>query len=186
MTVLRLVTLALLPVFAACSQEPQTSPELTPAIPAPADAAAPATAPTALEAAVRAAYSDGGALRYQAATIDLNSDGADEAVVYLMGPFVCGSGGCPTLILTPEGDGWRTISTLSVSRQPIWALDSRSKGWRDLVVSVAGGGGSSGQARLMFDGQTYPTNPTVPPAEPVPAPTVPPLIAEAAPISDLP
>ncbi|WP_374274150.1 hypothetical protein [Brevundimonas sp.] len=186
MTVLRLSSLAMLLALTACSQEPQTAPELTPAIPAPADAAAPASAPTALEGAVRAAYSDGGALRYQAATLDLNSDGADEAVVYLMGPFVCGSGGCPTLILTPEGEGWRIVSTLTVSRQPIWALDSRSEGWRDLVVSVSGGGGPSGKARLVFDGQTYPTNPTVPPAEPVPAPTTPPLIAETAPISDLP
>ena len=186
MTQVTVSSLALLLALTACSQQPESAPELTPAIPAPADPSARALAPTTLGAAVRAAYPDGGALRYQAATLDLNSDGADEAVVHLMGPFVCGSGGCPTLVLTPEGDGWRTVSTLSVSRQPIWALDSRSEGWRDLVVSVSGGGGPSGQARLAFDGQTYPTNPTVPPAEPVPAPATPPLIAETAPISDLP
>jgi hypothetical protein len=35
------------------------------------------------------------------------------------------------------------------------------------VVGVGGGGMAAGNAELKFDGTSYPTNPTVPPAEPV-------------------
>lgn len=43
-----------------------------------------------------------------------------------------------------------------------------SHGWRNLVVGIGGGGLPAGNAEFEFDGKTYPSNPTVPPAAPAP------------------
>ncbi len=96
---------------------------------------------------------------------DLNGDGKDEAVVYVMGPDWCGSGGCNALALTPDGSTYKVVMDASVSQLPISLLPEKSHGWRDLGVSIGGGGGESGVAEMKFDGKTYPDNPTVPPAK---------------------
>lgn len=107
-------------------------------------------------------------LRYDAAFVDLDGDGRDEAVVYLTGNSVCGSGGCDLHIYTPKGRSWREVSALSISRPPIEVLPTRTRGWRDIAVFVAGGGIIPGyEARLRFDGRSYPTNPSVAPATPL-------------------
>jgi hypothetical protein len=87
------------------------------------------------------------------------------------GPMVCGSGGCDTFVFAQEGSGLRLVSRTSVTRPPIVVASTTTQGWRDLVVRVSGGGIIPGyDARLQFDGRTYPANPTVPPAEPLKAP----------------
>jgi hypothetical protein len=59
-----------------------------------------------------------------------------------------------------------------VTRPPIVVASTTTQGWRDLVVRVSGGSIIPGyDALLRFDGRTYPANPTVPPAEPLKAPT---------------
>ena len=110
-------------------------------------------------------YPDAGAMRYALAWSDLDADGEDEAIVYLAAPYFCGSGGCPTLVLTPAGPMWRKVGDISVSRTPVTVLDSSTNGWKDITVAVSGGGGASGNALLKFDGEAYPSNPTVAPAE---------------------
>lgn len=53
-------------------------------------------------------------------------------------------------------------------RLPVRVLDSRSNGWRDLTVTVQGGGRIEPvEIELAFDGESYPTNPSVPPARPL-------------------
>jgi hypothetical protein len=96
---------------------------------------------------------------------DLNSDGANEVVAYVMGPDWCGSGGCDALVLTPEGSSFKVVMDASVSQLPISVLPARSHGWSDLGVAIGGGGGQSGIAEMKFDGKTYPDNPTAPPAK---------------------
>ncbi|MGO9084177.1 MAG: YybH family protein [Candidatus Sulfotelmatobacter sp.] len=50
-------------------------------------------------------------------------------------------------------------------RPPIRVLETKTNGWHDLSVVVAGGGVLSAyEAKLSFDGTTYPTNPSTPPA----------------------
>ena len=110
-------------------------------------------------------YPEAGSMRYALAWNDLDGDGAEEAIVHLASPYFCGSGGCPTLVLTPAGPMWRKVGDISVSRTPVTVLDSETQGWKDITVAVSGGGGPSGNARLAFDGEAYPQNPTVPPAE---------------------
>jgi uncharacterized protein len=111
--------------------------------------------------AIRKAYGDD-ELRYFDRAVDLDGDGKPELVVYVVGPTVCGSGGCDLLVFTPAGAGYRRLAAISVTQVPIRASSAKSSGWRDLVVRIGGGGGRSGDVALAFDGKTYPRNPTVP------------------------
>lgn len=105
--------------------------------------------------------------RYSSAFLDLKDDGTKEAIVYVTGRGWCGSGGCVMLILAPEGKSYKVITQTTVTRLPVRVLKTKSKGWHDISVVVAGGGIQLGnEAILSFDGKTYPTNPTVPPARP--------------------
>jgi hypothetical protein len=107
-------------------------------------------------------------LSYVAAFVDLRDDGAQEAIVYLTDQNWCGSGGCVTLVLEPTGSAFKVVTKMTVTRLPIRVLKSKSNGWHDLSVLVAGGGIHLGyEAKLSFDGTTYPSNPSVPPAEPM-------------------
>lgn len=99
--------------------------------------------------------------RYLDASVDLNGDGAPEVVVHVIGPMACGTGGCPTLVFTPSGSGYRLVSSISVSRPPIRASAARTVGWRNLIVSVSGGGAKAHDAELLSNGKTYPSNPSV-------------------------
>ena len=126
---------------------------------------APTTAEEDIDHFLLQEYPDAGAISYALAWRDLNADGTDEAIVHLVGPWFCGSGGCTTLVLTPAGPMWRKVADISVSRTPITVLDTSTNGWKDLTVAISGGGGPSGNAWLMFDGESYPGNPTVAPAE---------------------
>ena len=102
--------------------------------------------------------------RYFAAFVDLKNDGKREAIVYLSDRDWCGSGGCTTLVLAPTGSGYQLISKITVTRLPIRVLNTKTNGWHDLSFIVGGAGISLGEARLSFDGRTYPSNPSVPPA----------------------
>ena len=110
-------------------------------------------------------YPEAAPMRYALAWNDLDGDGAEEAIVHLATPYFCGSGGCNTIILTPAGPMWRKVGEISVSRTPVTVMESASNGWKDITVAIAGGGGEAGTALLKFDGEAYPSNPTVPPAE---------------------
>ncbi|MBL8447165.1 MAG: MliC family protein, partial [Zoogloeaceae bacterium] len=105
---------------------------------------------------------EGQETRYLAASVDLNGDQRPEWVVHVVGPMACGTGGCPTLVFTPQGAGYRLINTINVSRPPVRVAAQSSHGWRDLIVHIGGGGGKAGDVALAFDGRAYPGNPTVP------------------------
>ena len=107
-----------------------------------------------------------GPVHYFAKQADLDSDGRPECIVHVAGPMVCGTGGCNTLVLAGDDAGLEVVSSISVTRPPVVVAETTTNGWRDLVVRVSGGGILPGyDARLGFDGSTYPTNPTVEPAE---------------------
>lgn len=98
------------------------------------------------------------ATRYFAAFVDLRDDGMLEAIVYLMDGGWCGSGGCTTLVLAPQGSSFRVIKRLTITRLPIRVLNTKSDGWHDLAVRVQGGGTTSAyEAKLSFNGKTYPS-----------------------------
>jgi hypothetical protein len=103
-------------------------------------------------------------VRYYYNRVDLNDDGKPEVVVYLLGSYTCGSGGCTTLIFTPRGQDYRLVSRLTLVNDPILVTPQKTLGWKDLVLLVSGSGARGQYTRLRFNGRTYPDNPSVQPA----------------------
>jgi len=113
-------------------------------------------------------FPDDKTTRFTAASADLNDDGKAELIIYITGRSWCGSGGCNLLILTPKDSTYAVVGELSITRPPIRMLTAKSNGWHDISVWVQGGGIRPGrEAKLSFDGKTYPSNPSVPPAAPL-------------------
>lgn len=107
-------------------------------------------------------------LRYFDVRADLNGDGKPETIVYMSSPMTCGSGGCSLLILKSGGKSFNVMGRLTIVQTPIRVLNTSHNGWRDLAVTVRGGGIMPGyEAELRFDGMNYPGNPSVPPAIPL-------------------
>lgn len=105
--------------------------------------------------------------QYRRAAVDLNGDGSPEVLVYADAPEYCGSGDCTLYVLTPTARSYRIVTRLTVTRPPVRLLKTSARGWRDLSVVVAGGGVRRPyEARLRFDGRSYPSNPTLLPALP--------------------
>ena len=100
---------------------------------------------------------------FQYGAADLNGDGRDEIVARMTGPAFCGSGGCTGLVLTRDGEGWRTVMRATVTRLPFRRLDTRTNGWSDLGVRIGGGGLAPQEVIISFDGSAYPSNPAAPP-----------------------
>ncbi len=117
--------------------------------------------------AIRAELGGAWEANYFAARVDLNADGSEEVVAYVAGPMVCGTGGCPVLVLKPSVGGYSVVSRISVAQTPVRVSPRSANGWRNLVVGVGGGGMPAGDAELEFDGTSYVSNPTVPPAKPL-------------------
>jgi hypothetical protein len=103
---------------------------------------------------------------FSSAFVDLNEDGKKEVIVYLSGRDWCGTGGCVMLVLAPKESTYRVVSEVTITRPPIRVLNTKTKGWRDIAVLLAGGGiRHPYEARLQFDGRSYPKNPTAAPAQ---------------------
>lgn len=117
-----------------------------------------------LARALQDLYRDRDDVRYLRAFADLDGDGTDEGLAYMVGPGACGSGGCTLLVIQPGAQDFRVISRHTVTQLPILASRARTNGWRDLIVHVGGGGAAPRAVALRFDGTTYPSNPTTRPA----------------------
>jgi len=102
--------------------------------------------------------------RYASGWADLNGDGRPEALVYLMSSNYCGSGGCTLFIYTPEQSSFSQHGSMGVTSLPVRALNTRTRGWRDLAVGVSGGGTPARTVLIQHGAITYPENPTVAPA----------------------
>ncbi len=106
--------------------------------------------------------------RYYAAFVNLTGGGRRQVVVYFTDQHSCGTGGCTTLVLASAGSSYKLITSITIGWPPIRVLSTSSNGWHDLGIWVQGGGIQPGyEAILRFDGETYPRNPSVPPAEPL-------------------
>jgi hypothetical protein len=106
--------------------------------------------------------------RYALAWADLNGDGRPEAIVYLLARDYCGTGGCFLYIYRATGRSWARVANISVSQPPIRMLNTSSHGWRDIGISqreLRRDRFVRYEARLRFNGRTYPLNPSIPPAE---------------------
>ena len=109
--------------------------------------------------------------RFKRAKADLNGDGHPETFVYVTDQDYCGTSGCLLLLLSPRGATYKVVMRATAVQLPIRLLPTSAHGWRDVGVTVAGGGITRPYvARLRFDGRGYPGNPTIPPAVPLKRP----------------
>jgi putative lipoprotein len=134
----------------------------------PAGAAAQPSRDAALHAFLQERFAEDRAgfpdTRYVSGWMDLNGDGRPEALVYMMSGNYCGSGGCTLYIYTPEQGSFYQHGAMSVTNLPVRALNTRTRGWRDLSVAVAGGGTRARTVLVPHGRITYAENPTVAPA----------------------
>ncbi len=108
------------------------------------------------------------ALRYTWSRIDLSGDGRPELVTQVLGPVVCGTGGCPLLIFRePRPGGLQLITRMSLFKDPLIVTERRHNGWKDLITRVRIDAARGYNALLRHDGRTYPPNPSLPPAVPL-------------------
>ena len=137
-----------------------------------ADAAvvAPESPDEELRAWIRANYAEDagedGTLLYRSGQVDLDGDGTDEILAYVGGPMLCGTGGCSLVVLQHGEQGLDPIGDIGPSQLPVGVYDSETFGWKDLAVSIYGGGIEGGVARVPFGENAYADNPTVAPAAP--------------------
>jgi hypothetical protein len=109
-----------------------------------------------------------GVASYKRADADLNDDGRSEAFVYVTDRSYCGSGGCTLFVLSRHRRSYRIVLRSTLTQLPIRLLSTSTHGWRDIAVTVAGGGVTRPHlAHLRFNGRRYPSNPTVSPAIPL-------------------
>jgi hypothetical protein len=88
-----------------------------------------------------------------------------EFIAYISGDDWCGSGGCLLLIFEPNSSSFNIIGRTTIVWPPIRMLSTTTNGHPDIGVWVQGGGTRPGyEARLRFNGKSYPGNPSLPPA----------------------
>jgi len=160
---MRLLSLALVlaPLaLAACS--PAEEPASVPAE-ATAPAAPVAPAPTndpEIGAAIATILGDDAASTRMAIKFAGEGEGR-VALVYLVGMNWCGSGGCNLLILRPAAAGWEKVGNVSRVSNPVRVLTTSTNGLPDIGVTVSGGGGPPAyEAKVSFDGRSYPRFPS--------------------------
>jgi hypothetical protein len=97
---------------------------------------------------------------YDIARTDLNADGKEDVLALMNGKSgYRGSGGATMFILKGTSDSFESLGSIGVVNEPIYARKSVKNGFRNLLVSVSGGGSTPGLAALSFDGKKYPASP---------------------------
>jgi hypothetical protein len=98
---------------------------------------------------------DGREGRYVYGKFDLNGDGADEVLVFLLGSIFCGSGGCNLLLFSAGEEGYALVDEFPITRMPVIAAPDMTAGWRDLIRMESGGGAEASYVRHVFNGDEY-------------------------------
>lgn len=97
---------------------------------------------------------------YDIARTDLNADGREDVLALMNGKSgYRGTGGATMFILKGTADGFKSLGKIMVVTEPIYARQSVSHGFRDLLVTVNRPGAEPALAAPRFDGKTYPASP---------------------------
>ena len=83
--------------------------------------------------------------------------------VYLVAPSLCGTGGCSAAIFKEGNGDYNLLSRFSLVNNPVIISNSKTKGYKDIIMNVYGGGIESFFALIKYDGTTYPSNPSIQP-----------------------
>jgi hypothetical protein len=103
--------------------------------------------------------------RVTVAGVKIKQGKPEVEIIYVTGQRWCGTGGCTMLILQPTKSSFKVIGRVTIVQLPIRLLPSTTEGNPDIAVRVSGGGVQSEyEAVLSFNGTSYPSNPSVPPA----------------------
>jgi hypothetical protein len=163
-----LLTCAALLSFGGCSDSPDVTPSFRDAtnVAPPVAVVDTVTAPeSALGNALSSFVAQSGAAlgdEYDTARMDLNGDGIADGLVLLYGADWCGSGGCTLLVFQGTADGgFNMISETSLVNGPIVVSETRTNGWRDIVIPDPA---ADRNVALEYNGSGYPTEPTGPAA----------------------
>lgn len=131
---------------------------------------------TALQKAIASYMKQQGATpdashRFFADYINLNGDGVQDALVVFSSSYWCGTGGCTMLVFQGQNNKtFRLVSESTLVNPPLTVSETRTNGWRDLIVDVSGGGAVPKKVALKFDGKKYPLNPSDQPSIPANTP----------------
>lgn len=91
--------------------------------------------------------------RYIYNQLDLNGDGRNETLVYLLGPEFCGTGGCNLLVLNAQ---YQVMGDFSLVSVPVQVSNQSHKGWKQLSWSQSGGGSTSAKTvYAQVSGKAY-------------------------------
>lgn len=92
--------------------------------------------------------------------VDLNRDGSQEFLIGLIGPDFCGTGGCTVLIVSHDLE---EIAQFTLVQYPVYLgsddKDDFTKGYRNIYLRT----GQIGYVKLIWNGNTYPRNPSTQP-----------------------
>lgn len=88
--------------------------------------------------------------KLHSATIDLNNDGKNEYIFYILDMEFCGSGGCTFFILNNNGT---RLSRITVANAPMYVSNETSNGYRNLITFS-----DRNWQQLTFDGKKYTSN----------------------------
>ncbi len=100
---------------------------------------------------------------------DLNGDGRRDVLVLFESPFYswCTVDGCRMVVFEAASDHFKLQSEIVPVRGPVLVSDTRTDGWRDLVVRVSGRTGwPAKDVALKYDGARYPQQPEYVPGLP--------------------
>ena len=98
---------------------------------------------------------------------DLDGDGRNEAIAYLIDSNRCGSGGCSVFILAQHQKRWDVIDRIGPAQLPVYRLGRGADGWAELGITVSGGGVAQEVMAVPHSSSGYADNPTVAPSRPV-------------------
>lgn len=124
--------------------------------------ASPAQTPPTLAAAVQAYAEKAGVrqtVKVRHALVDLNGDGAVDALVFLTDPDWCAAAGCTLLVFRGSKSGYALVSDSRAVETPIRVTAERSQGWKTLIVYAKG----RGDVVMRFGGKRYPADPSASP-----------------------
>ena len=98
--------------------------------------------------------------QYEYAFVDLDNNGRRDALVLMKLPYThwCGWSGCPLLVFRANIDDFSFISRSENIRGPIFVAQTVSNGLRDIVIRASGTNTPDRNVFLSFDGQNYTSN----------------------------
>jgi hypothetical protein len=94
-------------------------------------------------------------IRYLYNRADLNGDGKSEIIAWVYGKRLSAATGYDALIFRSVYGEYRLIGNITDVWTPILVSERKTRGWKDLLVWVAGGGTRGHFIGVSFDGRSY-------------------------------